>query len=138
MHGNAVGSEAFAELYLSSLDIPNNITYIGYRAFYKCLGLKKIVIPNSVEVIYREALQSEDLEEIILGSSLKTIYNLNGMENLKEMTCYAELPPKIEETYFGITPVENVTLYVPEKSVEAYRMAKGWDQFGSILPIPGD
>jgi hypothetical protein len=33
---------------LTSIEIPNSVTWIGVRAFYDCRSLKSIVIPNSV------------------------------------------------------------------------------------------
>ena len=36
---------------ITDLIIPNDVTYIGSRAFYNCIGLKSVTIPNSVTSI---------------------------------------------------------------------------------------
>ena len=56
-----------------------------------------------------------------IGTDLKTIYLLNPT------------PPEINRRYdFADDICENVTLYVPEGSLEAYKNAYGWANFVNI------
>ncbi|MDO5771376.1 MAG: hypothetical protein Q4Q28_04460 [Bacteroidales bacterium] len=36
---------------------------------------------------------------------------------------------------FYSSPIENATLYVPEASLESYRVTSPWSDFGTIKPI---
>jgi hypothetical protein len=42
---------------LTSITIPNSVTFIGRQAFKGCTGLKSVIIPGSVTTIEREAFQ---------------------------------------------------------------------------------
>ena len=52
--------------WLQSVTLTNNVTSIGERAFYGCVGLSGITIPNSVENIKRLAFRGCLFEEIVL------------------------------------------------------------------------
>jgi hypothetical protein len=43
-----IGSMAFLEKGITSVNIPNSVTNIGAGAFYNCTGLSSITLPNSV------------------------------------------------------------------------------------------
>jgi hypothetical protein len=52
-------------------------------------------------------------------------------------------PQEIDEydymDYLGIENSEDITLYVPAESVELYKTAKGWKEFGTIAAyVPPD
>lgn len=47
----SIGSAAFQNSNVTSITIPNSVTYIGWGAFSGCSGLKLITIPNSVTKI---------------------------------------------------------------------------------------
>lgn len=55
--------------------------------------------------------------------------------NLTSMTCYAITPPSLSSSVFYDTPRGKIPLYVPAGSVDSYKSAKQWKDFGSILPI---
>lgn len=48
------------------------------------------------------------------------------------MTCKAETVPNTSEQAFEMTFVNNATLLVPEKSLEAYQATAPWSGFGTI------
>ena len=55
----AIGTDAFYKCVgLTSIDIPNSVTSIGTRAFEGCTGLTNIVIPNSVTSIGLRAFEA--------------------------------------------------------------------------------
>lgn len=96
---------------LKNINIPNSVTSLGKGCFYGCISLTSITIPKSV---------------VFLGSEC-----IDGCPNLNEVTCQAIVPPTIDYAY----SLNNKTLYVPEKSIEAYKTAKYWKDFEKILPI---
>lgn len=64
--------------------IPNGVTSIGKRAFYRCSHLKKVTIPGSVTVIAEEALlECRALKEIIMIEGVKII-NEYAFDYLKD------------------------------------------------------
>ena len=76
----SVGEHAFDnDLYdnnsnITSVTIPEGVTNIGFRAFYKCKSLVEVSIPDGVETIGTQAFSScENLREVTLPDSVKTL-----------------------------------------------------------------
>ena len=100
---------------LTSVIIPDGVTSIGYQAFLACSGLTSITIPNSVISIEN--------------------YAFYGCRNLTAITNYAITPQTINTEVFSNFNKSTCTLYVPAESVEAYKAAEVWKEFGNILAI---
>ena len=61
-------------------------------------------------------------------------YTFSGCTSLKEVTFLHTTPPTYNYTLFGCSKLE--TIYVPDKSVNAYKTATGWSAFASkIKPL---
>lgn len=106
---------------LITVSIPNTVTTIGISAFANCTNLSKVLIPSSVQTI---------------GSAAFAYCT-----SLKEVTCLAPIPPTCGglvlneyEMFYGVD-VANIPLYVPTESIELYKNADHWKDFGQILPI---
>ena len=95
--------------------IPNSVTSIGDDAFHACFTLTSITIPNSVTSIGSEAFVS--------------------CESLTTVICKAIEVPELESNVFNRMPLSEATLYVPAESLEDYKAADQWKEFGTILPI---
>lgn len=100
------------------LNVPNGTTFIGAEAFWGCGSIRTITIPYSITSIGENAFEEAP--------------------NLTSITCYATTPP----TYTGISQslcnFNNIILYVPSQSINAYRTAPEWQYFyyySQILPI---
>jgi len=99
--------------------IPNSVTSIGSSAFALCTSLTSVTIPNSVTSIGDEAFQ--------WCSALKTVI------------CEAiEVPELLGGDVFYYMPLSEATLYVPAQSLDDYKAAEQWKEFGTILPIEGE
>ena len=95
---------------LQVLQSPNSITSIGSGAFSYCSGLTSITIPESVTSIENYAFSN--------CTGLTSIYVLN------------EIPAEILSQTFSNY---DVTLYVPQGSIETYKVANYWSNFTNIV-----
>ena len=91
------------------------------------------IIPNC-GIIY-----NNNLERLELGANVDSLdeYAINDLENLKVLICWAHTPPKVNR-YSSFSPEPNrlnAILYVRRASLEAYRTARQWKDFKTILAI---
>jgi len=100
-----------------SYSIPDGVTRIGQQAFGFC-SATSIEIPNSVTTI---------------GP-----WTFEGCTELSTITCRAVNPPALGENSFGNLDLSAITLYVPAESIEAYKAADVWKDFGAILSIQAE
>jgi hypothetical protein len=75
-----IGKEAFSELELTSIVIPNSVTSIGYGAF-RSNQLASLVIPNSVTSIGARAFAYNKLTSIVIPNSVTSIGDGAFMHN---------------------------------------------------------
>ena len=110
-----IGVSAFRYSALTSMIIPNGITKIRGFAFYHCTSLKSINLPQSITQIQRDAFRD--------CTALTTV------------VCEAVQVPDCQHNTFADIPFLEATLYVPKESLEDYKSAIYWKDFGTILPI---
>lgn len=136
----SIGEWAFYScIGLSTIDIPNSVTKIGAFAFDYCMGLSGTLnIPASVTSIGRFAFYGcSGITSLSLPSSTTSIENGAFAEcyGLTSITCMATEMPTTDANAFADTNMGNVTLSVPEASVEAYRATSPWSSCGTIKAI---
>lgn len=142
-----IGDYAFAYCSgLSSVTIPDNVTSIGDYAFYGCTGLTSVTIPEGVTSIGLAAFENcSGLTSVTIPNSITSIraYTFSGCTGLTSVTCYATIPPEqlvsmsVGKYYGPFSGIDlfSLVLYVPAESIEAYKAADGWKEFGQIRPI---
>ena len=109
----SIGSYAFSYCSsLGSVTIGNGVTSIRYRAFRGCSSLVSITIPDSVTSIGDDAFED--------CSSLTSVY------------CKPTTPPS-GDFYMFYNNASGRKIYVPIKSVEAYKSAEGWSHYASYI-----
>ncbi len=110
-----IGVGAFQYSALTSIIIPNGVTKIWAGAFHHCTFLKSVTLPNSITQIQRDAFRD--------CTALTTV------------VCEAVQVPDCQHNIFANIPFLEATLYVPKESLEEYKSATYWKDFGTILPI---
>lgn len=118
--------------------IPNTITSIGECAFVGRRKLTSVSIPNGVVSIGASAFQyCNALTSVSIPSSVQDIGNSAFLmcTALTLVTCEATTPPLLEWGAFNYIPFAEATLYVPAESIELYKAAEQWKDFGTILPL---
>ena len=125
----------------TELSLPNSVKTINDSAYFDCIDLKSIDIPNSVTTIGSEAFSwCTSATSLTIGENVNSIGGRAfwGCEKIKTVTCNAIVVPNLGEDVFPCWlggNINDATLYVPAKSVEAYKTAAQWKEFGQILPI---
>jgi hypothetical protein len=97
--------------------------------------LKSITLPESITSIeYAAFTYSAALEEVTLGSGVTYIGNsaFEGCESLVSLYCKAATPPALGNSVFNYTP-DNLVIYVPTASVNAYKSDADWSGCGEIV-----
>ena len=129
---------------LTEITIPNSVTIIGEKAFLHCIGLTSVAIGDGVTTIGNNAFFGcSGLTAITMPERVTTIGDdaFCLCTGLTSVTAYNPIPVDIVTdewwslfAFYGVD-CANCTLYVPAESVEKYKAAEGWSEFGEILPI---
>ena len=118
--------------------IPHSVTSIGYLCFGGCLSLTNITIPDNVTTIGKEAfLYCSSLTAVTIPNSVTSI-GIGAFafcSSLTTIVCEATNVPELAQSVFYNLPLASATLYVPAESLEDYKSAWQWKDFGTILPI---
>ena len=135
----SIGSSAFQNCSgLTSVTIGSGVTSIGSWAFHNCSGLTSVTIPNSVTSIGSGAFYGcSGLTSITIPNSVKSIGSgaFWNCSSLTSVTCLAEDVPNTGSNVFRNVPQSTATLCVPAGSVDAYKAAEQWKEFGTIRGV---
>ena len=133
-----IATSTFVDCYsLSLIDIPSTVTSIGAHAFTNCSSLQSVSLPEGLSVIgITTFAHCSSLKEVFLPTTLKFCdYSaFFDTDSLERVFCPAFFPPTTGGDLIG---VNNCTLYVPEWTLNRYKLANNWNLFASIEPISG-
>jgi len=113
--------------------IPNNVTSIGFAAFYGCSGLTSVTIGNGVISIGNSAFRDcSGLTSITIPNSVTSIGSdaFNGCK-LRNVLSKCTTPPS-GSSAFSKQTYYHTTLYIPIGSWDAYAYDDSWYLFHNI------
>ena len=125
---------------IEKLIVEYGVTSIGRRAFYYCSSLTSVDIPHSVTSIGDDAFRScSSLTSVDIGNSVTSIggWAFSGCTSLTTVICEAINVPALGSGAFPDYASEQRKLYVPAESLDDYKAADQWKDFGYIFPIGG-
>lgn len=133
----SISLEAFIMTSIENLEWPENLETIGDYAFQYC-KFKEITLPESVKSIGSNSFSwMNNLTTFSAGQNLESIGENAFNRNLAMTDLYvsALTPPTVNTDLFTISEYngyKNVTLHVPQTSVDDYKSAPVWQKFTSI------
>lgn len=128
---------------LTSLTIGHNVEIIEDNAFYSCVSLSSIFIPNSVKKIGANAFRSINAD-ITIGTGVTFIGSaaFAYADRPHSITILATTPPTLDTSggsrFYPFDYTNNIPIYVPAESVNAYKSADVWRNYyaSRIQAIP--
>ena len=133
----SIGMFCFAFSGLNSITIPNSVKTIDIYCFYYCDNLSSVTISSQMQSLPFSCFYGcSSLKNITIPNNVTTIANdcFYLCEGLTSITCKANNPPYCEPAGFNSLN-KSIPVYVPAKSIEAYKAADGWKEFTNIQPI---
>ena len=125
---------------LTSVTIPNSVTSIGESAFRGCTKLTSVTIPNSVTTIgYYAFYGCTGLTSVTIGNSVTSIglCVFRYCSGLTKLVSLAVEPPTCGFSVFEKVNKTACQLFVPEGSVNKYKVADQWKEFVYISEYDG-
>ena len=135
-----ISSSAFVNcISLKDIVLPQTLTKIDDYSFSRCGSLQSIEFPSGLQHLGKYAFDNcRGLTSISLGEHIEYIgqYCFNDCIHLETVFCHRNDPLKLDSTVFANNiMMEKGYLYVPASSVDSYKDATIWKDFGSISPI---
>lgn len=109
--------------------------------FHIC-PLKSIYLGRNLEYqnSYSPFSDNSLLETVTIGEKVTKLssYLFRDCTGLKDIYCYNEEVPEVGLYVLASDIAKNVTLHVPANSLEKYKTASFWKEFGTIVSLPND
>ena len=122
---------------LTSITIPDSVTSIEPHAFYGCTGLTSITIPNSVTSIGDSAFSNcTGLTSVTIGNSVTSIggYAFSNCTGLTEIdfSTHNAVPTLADTSAFDYTP-ESLVIKVPSALLDEWKAATNWATYADKI-----
>ena len=128
-------------VHLKYLELPLTLKSLSTLVLAEADSLNKLVVKDSVETLERYSLGCLGLSELTIGSRVSSVNNdFLQTDSVVNIYFRTNFPPTIQNynasTFLSEIIARGSRLLVPRQSINAYRQADGWKNFGeNILPI---
>lgn len=132
-----ISKGAFAGCAFRKVVIPEGVTDLKLDAFGNCYALAEVELPSTLRRIERGVFWNcQSLKRIDLPAQLEHIgeFSFFGCDSLTNIYNFAVTPQIVPPIHRNPT---QITLHVPEQSVDKYRQADFWREM-NIVPISTD
>jgi hypothetical protein len=136
----SIGNSAFNRCSsLTSIRIPASLSStdaLGSGVFYQCTKLSSITIAEGIKTIPKHTFNKcEAVSTLVIPSTVASIAfcGLYQCTKLTTLTVKATTPPTLLDSYSIKNCTALSSIRVPEESVSAYKNAKYWKDFASII-----
>ena len=121
---------------ITSIEIPSNVTTLGYFVFQNCSGLTSFTLPAGITSIdYGAFYDCSELTSLTLPAGITEIGEkaFEGCSGLTSIYVYAEKVPYIFYHAFEGVDAKKCTLYIPMGTRDDYRLSGFGDYFENIV-----
>lgn len=126
---------------MTTVSLPSTLRTIGVQAFSFCSALTDITIPEGVSVVSGSTFEyCSALKTVHLPSTITVINSAVFMmcPQLTDLTLDATTVPTTDPIAFYTLDVTKITLHVPASAVEAYKADDVWKSFKGLNTVYTD
>jgi hypothetical protein len=120
---------------LAKVVLPSSLTSVDDYAFAACIELREILLPEGLQKIGGMVFaQCDKLSTVKLPSTLKSIgyKSFSSCPSLRQIDIAAITPPELDSPVFDEDAYNQVSLIVPNESIEKYKNANEWSNFFNL------
>ena len=121
---------------LKKVEFSENFTgNISDNAFYSCERLTEFTIPSNVTAIGTVAFAYTGLIEIAIPENVTSIgaQAFRGCSQLNRVYLKSTTPPVLANSNAFQNAYDNMKIYVPQGSLEAYKTADNWTVYADKM-----
>ena len=139
MSVDSIGQHAFEGCSFSSIQLSDNIQFIGYQAFSSCDSLKSFVVPSSLKEIERSLLIFDyALSHVKIHADVNKIGS-SAFRFCRELSTIECTIKDIENVEVGNLAFDGIpddcTWYIPLGTEEKYKACSWWVPTWQIIPL---
>lgn len=119
---------------LKTINLPSTLQSMDAQCFYYCTALESLSLPDGLTYVPQACFfYCSNLTNIELGTGLESIADMAfwTFGKAAHVACRAAVPPVTEDSFTCFNKAGS-SLTVPEQSLEAYKEAEEWKDFGTI------